>query len=123
MTYVCPNGHEFPTAVAVPCEECGASVACVPVAKAAEDFRAMEEFERLLREGVLLSELWRRSTDPEVRRMGADLLQVLDPDGKALTVDVIAGGLRNLFGRIGYDVDDASLQRAARAVIREIGQV
>lgn len=31
--YVCPNGHPFPSVVAVECDECGAAVACVPFAE------------------------------------------------------------------------------------------
>src|SRR5690349_17268577 len=33
--YVCPNDHAFPRAVVVPCEECGAGVACEPIAAGA----------------------------------------------------------------------------------------
>lgn len=31
--YSCPNGHVFPSPVAVRCDECEASVACVPSAQ------------------------------------------------------------------------------------------
>jgi hypothetical protein len=30
--YACPNGHVFPGALTVPCDECGAAVVCEPIA-------------------------------------------------------------------------------------------
>jgi hypothetical protein len=39
-------------------------------------------------EARLLAELWRRSSDPNVRIMGADLLQVIDGDATADDVPV-----------------------------------
>lgn len=43
--YVCPNGHAFPRALAVPCDECDAFVACEPVAAGARLHEALEAAE------------------------------------------------------------------------------
>lgn len=32
-SYVCPNGHDFPATVAVPCGECNATVTCEPASR------------------------------------------------------------------------------------------
>lgn len=34
--FQCPNGHAFPSAVAMPCGECDARVTCVPLAQLVE---------------------------------------------------------------------------------------
>lgn len=47
----------------------------------------IQAFDRLM-EARLLAELWRRSSDPNVRIMGADLLQVIDGDATADDVPV-----------------------------------
>lgn len=39
---VCPNGHPFPLAVAVPCDQCAAQVTCEPIAHGMELDRAMK---------------------------------------------------------------------------------
>jgi hypothetical protein len=53
--YACPNGHDFPRAVAVACEQCGANVLCEPMAA-----------------GMRLNELL-ESAEHEVTRLRDDL--------------------------------------------------
>lgn len=48
LPYTCPNGHEFPRAVAVPCEHCEASVVCVPHSDAIRLHDALDDAERAL---------------------------------------------------------------------------
>lgn len=48
--YVCPNGHPFPRAIAIRCEECQASVVCVPHSDAIRLHDALERAERELTE-------------------------------------------------------------------------
>jgi hypothetical protein len=43
--YACPNGHAFPRALAVRCDECLASVACEPIAAGARLHEALEATE------------------------------------------------------------------------------
>ena len=85
--HVCPNGHDFPQTVAVRCAECDAQVACVPFAAFAELLRAADgealyadELEDRIDQARLLGAKWLRSSEHDVRMMGADLLQVLDAD-------------------------------------------
>jgi hypothetical protein len=40
--YVCPNGHVFPGALTVPCDECGAAVVCEPIAAGIRLHEALE---------------------------------------------------------------------------------
>jgi hypothetical protein len=43
--YVCPNGHVFPGALTVPCDECGAAVVCEPIAAGMRLHEALETIE------------------------------------------------------------------------------
>jgi hypothetical protein len=50
--YVCPNGHVFPGALTVPCDECGAAVVCEPIAAGMRLHRLLEAAEADLREAT-----------------------------------------------------------------------
>lgn len=78
---VCPNGHEFPGALVVPCEECQAGVVCIPHSEGLRLHELLSEVERVDTDANLLAQMWVRSSDETTRRLGADLLQVLNPDG------------------------------------------
>lgn len=43
--FACPNGHPFPLALAVKCDECEATVLCVPHADAMRLHEALERAE------------------------------------------------------------------------------
>lgn len=64
--YACPNGHDFPRAVVVPCEACGANVLCEPMAAGMRLVRTLEateaECERL-RDDLDRERLARRAVD------------------------------------------------------------
>jgi hypothetical protein len=74
VSFQCPNGHDFPRAVAVPCEHCGAHVACEPVAAGKVYFDLAVEV-RMYAERML------RDSDEAVRRCGADVIGLLDAGG------------------------------------------
>lgn len=46
--YVCANGHEFPAGVLVDCAECGAAVACIPMAAATREYDELVRYRAAL---------------------------------------------------------------------------
>jgi hypothetical protein len=75
--YACPNGHVFPGALTVPCDECGAAVVCEPIAAGIRLHEALEAADAMLAEVRLYAVKMTRDREDLVRRLGADLLQVI----------------------------------------------
>jgi hypothetical protein len=79
LSYVCPNGHDFPGMLTVPCAECGASVVCEPVSAGMRLHTLLEtaegDLERVRRQRDQLLEQLHESAR-EVERLRARLAQL-----------------------------------------------
>lgn len=51
--YECPNGHDFPSVVAVRCEKCGAEVACEPASRGMALHASRAELDACRREELI----------------------------------------------------------------------
>ena len=80
---VCPNGHEFPRAVSVKCEECEANVVCIPHAAGIELAQIVSAQELTIGEVVLYAKKLTLDRDKNLKTVGADILDIVamyEPD-------------------------------------------
>lgn len=82
--YVCPNGHPFPSAVTVKCDECDGRVVCVPHADAIRLHDALVVAERLAQTGDNLA---------DAARDVLATVRARDADGALLAHAGLAGAL------------------------------
>lgn len=74
---VCPNGHEFPAALTVPCEQCEASVVCIPHAEGLRLHELLTQSETAIGEIVLYAKKLTLDRDKDLKTVGADILDIV----------------------------------------------
>lgn len=114
-SYVCPNGHEFPAIVAVPCGECDATVTCEP---ASRGMALHTEVERLraaitahhdvaLRRGI-------QTHDRALWRAARRFLPVIERRRRnRVAVEFTPGELAAIRGALSYFLEASEYEEAA----------
>lgn len=75
---VCPNGHEFPSALAIKCEQCDARVVCIPHNEGLRLHELLSASESTIGEVVLYARKLTLSSNKELRMAGADILDIIE---------------------------------------------